>query len=184
MSVDEDDLYSLTLSLGSTVGTSADVKSLMPLLLERLVTGHELDPTIVLSKLVREGWRTWPAAEREAIDAYLDAVWRSLLGAYPSQVGSFVGAADFLNAADDIDVSIDPFLHAWDRMRGQAADRHLADLVTGWAEGVPPPAAVITWLHRGAVRDRLYVAFERDHEASWADDLARAYDFLAPVSSA
>ncbi|TMR25013.1 hypothetical protein ETD86_02540 [Nonomuraea turkmeniaca] len=61
-----------------------------------------------------------------------------------------------------------------------AADRHLADLVTGWwAGGVRLPAAILTWLHRDEVRDRLYSAFERDHDASWADDLARAYDALA-----
>lgn len=179
MPVDEGDLFPLTLKLGGTVGTSDDVKGLLPLLLERLVTGRELDSTIVLNLLARNDWRSWPADEQEATDAYLATVWRSLLAAYPSRVGSFVDATDFLTAAGAAHNSIEPFLRAWDGIHGQAADRHLADLVTGWVEGVQLSTAVIRWLHRGVVRDRLYVAFERDHDAPWSGDLARAYDFLA-----
>jgi hypothetical protein len=37
----------LTFSLGNTVGDRDDVKSLLPLLLERLVASDELDPAIV-----------------------------------------------------------------------------------------------------------------------------------------
>lgn len=179
MPVDEDHLFSLTISLGNTVGTSDDVKSLLPLLLERLVTGNDLYPSVVLSMLVREGWRTWPAAEREAVDGYVMAVWRSLLAEYPPQVGSFGDAAGFLSVAGEFSSSMGPFLHAWETIRTPAADRHLADLVIGWVGGVQLPDAVFTWMHRSMVRDRLYGAFERDHDVSWADDLARAYDFLA-----
>ncbi|MEV4107724.1 hypothetical protein [Nonomuraea sp. NPDC049695] len=67
--VDEHDLFSLTISLGGTVGTSDDVKSLVPLLLERLATGNELMPSMVLTLLVQQGWRTWPTAEQEATTA-------------------------------------------------------------------------------------------------------------------
>jgi hypothetical protein len=63
------------------------------------VTSAELDPAIVLGKLPREQWRTWPKAEPDAIDSYLDAVWRSLLAEYPSQVGSFLDPTTFLDAA-------------------------------------------------------------------------------------
>jgi hypothetical protein len=45
--VDDHDLFALTIGLGSTVGGRDDVKSLLPILLERLATSGELDPTIV-----------------------------------------------------------------------------------------------------------------------------------------
>jgi hypothetical protein len=177
--VDEHDLFSLTISLGNTVGTGDDVKSLVPLLLERLVTGDELVPSMVFSLLVRQGWRTWPTAEQEAVDGYLMAVWRSLLTVYPPHVGSFCDAAEFLGVADELTGSIGLFLHDWDTIIGSAADHHIADLVIGWVSGVQLPAAALAWLHRDVVRDRLYGAFERHHDASWADDLARAYDLLS-----
>ncbi|MGW5688949.1 hypothetical protein [Nonomuraea sp. NPDC003754] len=177
--VDEHDLFALTISLGNTVGTDDDVKSLLPLLLERLVTGNELYASMVLGLLVRLGWRAWPTAEREAVDGYLMAVWWSLLAKYPPQVGSFGDTAEFLSVVGEFTDSVSLFLDGWDAIRGPAADRHLADLVTGWVRGVHLPAAVLTWLHRDRVRERLFSAFERDHDTPWADDLARAYDVLA-----
>lgn len=177
--VDEHDRFSLTISLGGTVGTDDDVKSLVPLLLERLATGHELVPRMVFSLLVRQGWRTWPTAEQEAVDGYLMVVWRLLLAEYPPRVGAFGDAAEFLGVAGKFTGSVGLFLHDWDTIRGSAADRHIADLVIGWVRGAELPAAVLTWLHRDMVRDRLYGAFELDHDASWADDLARAYDLLS-----
>jgi hypothetical protein len=177
--VDEHDLYSLTISLGGTVGTREDVKSLLPLLLERLVSSDELDPDIVLALLGREAWRTWPTAEQHSIEDYLLAVWRELLVRYPSPVGSFRDAADFLTAAGQLDQGVWPFLEIWDTTDGSAADRLLAELVAGWVRGAPLPAAAVTWLHRQVVRDRLHAGFERDHGCSWADDLAQGYDFLA-----
>ncbi len=52
--VDDADLFSLTISLGNTVGDRDDVKSLLPMLLERLITSTELCPEIVLGKLAQE----------------------------------------------------------------------------------------------------------------------------------
>jgi hypothetical protein len=176
--VDEHDLFSLTVSLGNTVGDRDDVKNLLPLLLERLVASADLDPWIVLSMLPRQEWRTWPEAEQDAVDGYLDAVWRSLLAAYPSQVGSFLGALTFLDAVAATGESVDRFLDMWTVSPGSAADRHLAAAVNGLNFASRKSGSLDTWLRRDAVRDRLYRAFERDHESTWANDLARAYDLL------
>ncbi|MEU6076810.1 hypothetical protein [Micromonospora sp. NPDC047074] len=177
VTVDEHDLFSLSIRLGNTVGDRHDVKSLLPVLFERLVTATELDPGIVLGKLRREEWRTWPATEQSAVDGYLEAVWRSLLAEYPARLGSFLDASTFLGAASSAGESIDRFLAVWEATQGPAADRHLAEAVGEMARG---SGARTPWLRRGAVRDRLCRAFERDHEESWADDLARAYDLLLP----
>ncbi|MEV4113405.1 hypothetical protein [Nonomuraea sp. NPDC049695] len=148
------------------------------MLLERLVTGDELDAGIVLGKPAAQGWRTWPRAEQDAIEGYLMAVWRSLLSAYPPRAGSFGDAAGFLGAAGGLTGDAGAFLVEWDSAPGPAADRHLADLVIEWAAGTRLPAEVLMWLHRDLVRDRLLAAFERDHDTPWADDLARSYDLL------
>lgn len=176
--VDEHDLFSLTISLGNTVGGREDVKSLLPVLFERLVMSDELDPSIVLSMLLRGEWRTWPVAEQDAIDWYLEAVWRCLLAGYPSRLGSFLDAVTFLGAASGAGERVDRFLDIWDATLGSSADRHLADAVNGCNFASRRPSDLGDWLRREMVRDRLYRAFERDHDVVWADDLARAYDLV------
>jgi hypothetical protein len=89
--VADHDLFSLTIRLGNTVGTEADVKALLPTLLKSLVTTDELDPGIVLGKVAP----TWPAEEREAVDRFLDAVWPEL------PIGAFHDAETFLAAVPD-----------------------------------------------------------------------------------
>jgi len=174
--VDDHDLFALTISLGNTVGGREDVKSLLPLLLERIATSAELDPAILLAKLPHESWRTWPEPEQNAIDRYLDTVWWSLLAAYPSRFAAFPDAVTFLGAAAATGESIGRFLDTWDEAVGPAPDRHLAELVNGFNFAARKPSAVRDWLRRETVRDRLRRAFERDHDRSWADDLARAHD--------
>jgi hypothetical protein len=176
--VDEHDLFSLTISLGNTVGSRGDVKSLLPVLFERLVMSDELDPSIVLGMLLREEWRTWPGAEQDAIDRYLEAVWRCLLADYPSRLGSFLDAVTFFDAVSGTGERVDSFLDIWDATLGSPADRHLADAVNGCNFASRRPSALGDWLRREIVRDRLHRAFERDHDAVWADDLARAYDLV------
>jgi len=175
---DDHDLFALTISLGNTVGSRDDLRSLLPLLLERMVTSAELDPVIVLGKLPREQWRTWLEAEQDAIDGYLDAVWRSVLATYPSQVGSFLDPATFLDAVVASGETAERFLDAWDVTFSPAADRHLADLVNDLNFADRRRTMLAAWLCRETVRDRLYRAFERDHATSWGDDLARAYDLV------
>ncbi|MFI6324599.1 hypothetical protein ACIBG8_44225 [Nonomuraea sp. NPDC050556] len=173
VTVDDHDLFSLTISLGNTVGTSDDVKSFVPLLLERLTVGYELDPSMVMAKLTQEHWRTWPTAEQKAIDDYLMAVWRTLLTTYPAKLGSLSNASDFLST-----VEADDFLKEWDNTQGIAPDRHLASLVEAWIHDPTLPTQVINWLRRDVIRERLYKAFERDHTEPWSNDFARAHDYL------
>ncbi|WP_021591206.1 hypothetical protein [Actinomadura welshii] len=177
--VDEDNLFPLTLRLGGTVGGREYVKSLLPLLFERMVTSGELDGSIVLSTLTKEQWRHWPSAEQQAIDDYLDAVWRSLLRQFPSRMGAFFDAAAFLQAAATTGDSIGRYLAVWDTIPDPAADRHLAQLVNEHDFADARRSGLTAWLCREVTIDRLISAFERDHDAAWADDLAMAYDLLS-----
>jgi hypothetical protein len=176
--VDDRDLFTLTIALGSTVGGREDVMGLLPMLLERTATSADLDPSIVLGKLEQQRWRTRAEPEQDAVDGYLDAVWRSLLARYPSRVGAFHEAAVFLDAAAATGDNVGRFLDAWDATASTAADRHLADAVNGLNFAARMRSLVGNWLRQEAVGDRLRRAFERDHDQPWADDLARACDLL------
>ncbi|MEW1584895.1 hypothetical protein AB0283_05540 [Micromonospora vinacea] len=176
--VDEHDLFTLTISLGSTVGDRADVKARLPVLLERLLGSDDLDPAIVLGKLAYQEWRTWPRVEQQAIDAYLDVVWRSLLADHPRRLGSFTDPATFLDAARAAGERVERFLDVWDATLTPSADRHLAEMVSGLNFTRQKPSTVGDWMRREATRDRLHRAWERDYGSPWADDLARACDLL------
>ncbi|MET8123273.1 hypothetical protein [Micromonospora sp. NPDC005189] len=176
--VDEHDLFGLSISLGNTVGDRDDVKALLPVLLERLLGSDDLDPDIVLGKLPHQQWRTWPRVEQQAIDAYLDVVWRSLLADHPPRLGSFTDPATFLDAARAAGEHVARFLDVWDATLTPSADRHLAEMVAGLSFANQKPSALGDWLRREATRDRLYRAWERDCDSPWADGLAQAYDLL------
>ncbi len=171
------DLFSLALSLGNTVGTVDDVKSLLPLLLTRLVESAELDEHIVVGKCL--GWQAWPLGERAAVDRYLHAVWRALLARYPARTGSLTDAAGFLRAVAPLyQERIVVFPQQWRAINPPAADRHLADLVHAWVFGGDLPAPVVAWLRRPVVRGYLFLAYIRQRDAPWSGELAEAYDFL------
>ncbi|WP_157555368.1 hypothetical protein [Nocardia crassostreae] len=174
--VADHDLFWLSIKLGNTVGDRTDLKALLPLLLERLTTSNELDATIVLGKLPRAQWRTWPPAEQRAIEDYLDAVWNSLLAEFPARLGSLADPAEFLAAVVVANIEPGRFLAVWEATENQPADRHLAALVNQSFAAPALPATLIAWLGRDAVRQRLLRAFERDHATPWAESLAQAYD--------
>ncbi|WP_330179320.1 hypothetical protein OHB26_22945 [Nocardia sp. NBC_01503] len=177
--VDEADLYWLALKLGNTVGGRDDVKALLPMLLERLVTAEALDPELVLGKLAQHEWGSWPEAERRAVEDYLDAVWGRLLAEFPSRVGAFTSAREFLRAIAAAHIEPARYLRVWESDTGSAADRHLAKLVIETVYQRRPDAATVAWLRCEPVRERLFRAFERDHAGAWGDDFARAFDLSA-----
>ncbi|UGT42385.1 hypothetical protein LTV02_02895 [Nocardia yamanashiensis] len=174
--VDEIDLFSLTLKLGNTIGTRSDVKALLPMLLECLVNSTELDTDMVFGKLPQEDWHAWPPVEQRAIDQYCDAVWQAILAEFPSRLGAFGQAEDFLRPAAAAGIPLDRFLTVWDNRAGSAADRHLAALVSGPLPSDRDATAVRAWLARDDLRHRLFRAYERDHDLPWADELALAHD--------
>jgi hypothetical protein len=157
--VEDHDLLSLTIRLGNTVGIEADVKALLPTLLRSLVTADDLDPGIVLGKVAP----SWPEPERQAVERFLDVVWRRLLADFPPNLGAFHDVPTFLHSVPNPG----RFLESWPH--GSAPDRHLAAYVL---------ATTDDWAHRGEIRDRLFRAFERDQDMPWADEFAVAHDFV------
>jgi hypothetical protein len=167
----DEDLFTLSIRLGNTVGTGADLKAHLPKLLEALVTTGELDESITLGRLRdRPGW---PADEREAVDAYLSAVWRAVLRRWPADLGSLRSTAGFLAAVPG-DPS--PYLHTWDLIGTPEANRHLADLVEARMYGRRLPAVVVAWVD--GAHDRLLRAFEADPDGPYANAYAEAVYLL------
>jgi hypothetical protein len=167
----DEDLFTLSIRLGNTVGTDADLKAHLPKLLEALVTTRELDESITLGRLT--GRLDWPADEHAAIQGYLSAVWRAILHRWPAELGSLTSAAAFLgNLPDDPD----PYLHTWDLIGTPSANRHLADLVHARMYGQRLPEVVVRWAD--GAHDRLLRAFEADVDGPHADAYAEAVDLL------
>ncbi|MTE13524.1 hypothetical protein [Nocardia aurantiaca] len=174
------DLFWLSIKLGNTVGDGDDVKALLPSLFERLVMSDELDPGVVLNKLPHQNWQSWPAAEQSAVHGFLDQVWRAVLSEFPSRTGAFADPADFLRAVAAADLPLDRFLAIWDEQAGEAPDRHLAEFVNNTLPSCRVETVILVWVGRKAVRNRLFRAYEREHEnPEWADIFARAYDLAA-----
>jgi len=138
-------------------------------------------PPAIRSRLDRVDWSEWPAlpaAERDAVDRYLHAVWKALLARYPAQTG-FRDAASFLRAVAPLyRERLVMFPQMWRAINPPAADRHLADLVLQWAAGAELPPPVVAWLRRPVVRGYLFLAYVRQREAPWSGPLLRAYEAL------
>ncbi|AYF74862.1 hypothetical protein D7D52_14430 [Nocardia yunnanensis] len=178
------DLFWLSIKLGNTVGDSADVKALLPLLLEHLATTNELDPTIVLGKLTQWDWRSWPPVEQAAIDRYLNQIWLALLSQSPSRIGAFADPAAFLEALSAVNVPLEPFLSRWDSMQDKEADHSLAKFIVSLPVQ-PCSPELQAWIARKDVQDSLLRAFERHHtDPQQADTFANAYDIATAFVTA
>ncbi len=80
-SLEPDELSSFTFSLLLTCGEVEDFKHFLPRLFEltaHAVTGF-VTSEIVLGKLARAEWRTWPDLERLVVSDFLSAWWRLAL---------------------------------------------------------------------------------------------------------
>lgn len=89
-----------------TVGGEADFRYLLPRILEVSIhdPGNMLDPEVVLGKLSLARWRSWPSAEQEAVEAFIDAWFdhalaTDLSAAHQGEIGSTDAEAVLCGAA-------------------------------------------------------------------------------------
>lgn len=139
--------------------------------------------------------KEWPQAEADAIDAFFVALLRDRLDA-PLPAGTPGGQPTYDNGADCVfwllvaaRGDVDILLRAWDDTSGRNADLRLADFVAAqdwWgqrrvqsARWNGQAAAVLAWLQRPVIRERLENACLREEDAdacallSWAEGLLR-----------
>lgn len=109
-----------------TWGDADELRYYLPRLLELLITerGWADKPTVMLN-LATAGWRSWPASEQEAIEAFVRAAWPPLLA---GQVQ--LSLAELTLGCSLAGISLQPMEEAWREAPEEASAFQLADLVT------------------------------------------------------
>lgn len=107
-------------------------RRMTPRIIRSMVTGNlHGDYGLLAQRLLDAGWRSWPAAERKALDQVWHAWWRSALDQYPG-TGR---ATDVLEVIAVSTGTLVPWLASWRATRTEAADRHLHDALRRWLRG-------------------------------------------------
>src|SRR5687768_7110520 len=81
-----DDLARYAFKAMTTWGTIDDFKHFLPRIFDLLAQtggGSWIEPEIVFGKLPYGKWTTWPRRERDALLAYMDALWNDILARFP-----------------------------------------------------------------------------------------------------
>ena len=127
------DLERFAFKAGTTWGTADDFRRFLPRILELLPgeLSELMDASIILSKLARFSWSTWPNEERVAIGRYLWALWEVVLGT--DRWGSLT-PEDLLEAYSGLFDDVSAFLDSWERNHGKAATVALARMVESHAD--------------------------------------------------
>ena len=116
----------------TTWGDSRDFRHFLPRLCELLAVEDGLaEPEIALGKLDYAGWRTWPGQEQRGIEAYLHALWRSMLGDFPTRILAESDAATILCAIAQAEDDLGSYLVDWQEACATLvpALRHLASFI-------------------------------------------------------
>ena len=114
----------------TTFGDAEDFKHFLPRLLELLArelaaggAGEDLgfNEAILGGQLALAGYANWPAVEREAVDRFLDAMWRALLARFPTKLD----AETYLCFLAQF-TGLDRYLAVWRGTRTRTALAHAA----------------------------------------------------------
>jgi hypothetical protein len=168
----------------TTWGTVPDFKQFLPRLLELASIGRTdsylLDIVSIASKLSYASWSDWPQEERKAISDWFAALWSSLVSIYPSSIL----ASEFLLAADELVLDLQPFIQGLIESGTLPAARHLSQSALSgvWWD---------SWTRKNIDRPKLYgalitertldaleTAFFSNLEEKCASELAEGADFV------
>ena len=176
----------------STLGTVEQFKHFLPRLLELAAWEGGVGDTdfeIVMGKLRYGQWAKWPHAERVAVEGFLAALWRFVLGTFPCAHDADACLCGIGSVVEDLS----PFLAAWRQDNSATSARHLADLVdfnsnelfkrgrlsnAFWKEREAQLNQVIDWLCDPATIAWMENAFFQHADASFAGELSAAVDRL------
>src|SRR5258708_284980 len=139
-----------------TWGTPDDLWYYLPRVLELVAVGefgrYDMGGLFIA---MSAGWDDWPQDQRDAVTAYLTALWRATIGGYRPPGKRDV--LDLLEAAGDLEVPLDSCLRAWETDRGEPAALHLASLIrhgsSRWGNPAPEwSQAIGQWMRGPAPR--------------------------------
>jgi hypothetical protein len=134
-----------------------------------------VDREIVLSKLHRGEWRTWPQAEQAAVQTFLLVLWRAVLEEPPpDDLSNTPEIESWFCALAHADQDLSPYLDEWLASASPNAVWNLAATIyrTGlpqarikgidafWQDHMEQGTQVSEWMHSQAVREKLDKAAE------------------------
>ncbi|CCH19397.1 hypothetical protein [Micromonospora lupini] len=176
----DDDLLQRTYWLGDWIYHGPLLRRIMPQVTRGLVTG-QVEPIGGLERnFIRGRWQEWPAAQRDAVRAFLDAWWLHVLVA----PGAKVTAHEALQFLAEVSVQVTPWLTTWESLlTNPTAARRLAVAVDDWMYDLSDDAlpwrsehdgtdwcpTLSLWVLRHAPR----VLREQDASAERQDDVRR-----------
>jgi hypothetical protein len=111
----------------TTWGDEDEFRHYLPRLLELVAKqpGWTDIPTL-FGKLQTGRWRAWPRAEQQAIEAFLDALWRSILSGQTARVA----LAGIALGASNAGIPLAPLVEIWKSAPGVPPVLQLADLIS------------------------------------------------------
>ncbi|HET7442095.1 MAG TPA: hypothetical protein VFJ47_12395, partial [Terriglobales bacterium] len=96
--------------------------------------GHEfVAPATLFTKLNYESWcslrwQTWPDDEKQAISAYLRALWKAVLNSNPEDL-PWDGAYGWIEGIAQAEHDLSQYLHEWLEASSVNAHRNLASMI-------------------------------------------------------
>lgn len=107
----------------TTWGSSADMRALLPRVLELFARGHlEIAPEALFSRIRRAEPSSWSMEEQAAVDDVVAAVWLASLSTWPARIGH--PAWRLLVAAAELGSELSAFLDDWLLVLGTDAPEH------------------------------------------------------------
>ncbi len=174
----------------TTWGGVEQFKYFLPRIFELIVRRPGSIDALVFEKLDAAEWRSWPQEEQDAINAYLDALWRWALAVGPD----VIDAGDLLRGIGLAGHDLHSWLDVWRRDHGLTATEQIAhlvgleqrDLVAGklgsyWHPKDRP--AVLEFLGEPATRARIESACMAHPDGAAGHRLATAADILATIAT-
>jgi hypothetical protein len=126
-------LFHAVFSWGNTLDRSVEwLRWVTPRLLRGMAEGQLIDDEMLACRLSAAGWREWPDAERDAIEALCAAYWRATLTNQAEEC-SATGALRFLVPLTG---EIAPWLEIWSGTSGRGADLQIARLWREWGQDI------------------------------------------------
>jgi hypothetical protein len=113
-------------ALACTWGTPDDLEHYLPRILE-LVANGEYDTIDTGSSFRRLPWREWPRREQAALSGYLTAPWRATITT--NRPPGAVDALHVLEVTADLGMSVEPFLHEWEKDSSETVALRLARFI-------------------------------------------------------
>jgi hypothetical protein len=131
----------------------------------------------------------WTVRESAIVRKLVETVWRELLIAYPASLGYLSDIPSMLNFTNWCDMSLTPFLDAWQTNHRLPSTMHLADLIYFFFTTADPfepdvNVALRSWLARPEIGDWLQDAFLSADSGPAANQLADAHELWSVCAQA